>query len=110
MNSAHDIVLSTCHLPPHSGLVQNTSENIEAIKVPNNRIKIMWDGENIELYQSLVGPHLIRVRENWSDQNFPAAVSILLQTTNTILSTCAVASNKVVHLGMHFSTKCVIDP
>ena len=67
--------------------------------VKNNRIKIKWEEGNIQAYQSLVCPSLARVRETWADYNSPATVSILLKTTNDILSTCAAATNRVVILG-----------
>ena len=110
IDSAHDIVLSNCHLPAQNEIVRNTSENKEAPKIPNKRTKIKWEESNIEKYQSLVVPNLVRIRETWSDHNCPAAVSMLLQATNNVLSTCAAATNKVVELGKEFTPRTVTDP
>ena len=47
VDSAHDIVLSTCHLPTQIEAAENVSENVEALKVTNYRIKIKWKEETL---------------------------------------------------------------
>ena len=41
IESAHDIIVSTCFIPSQSTISQDTSENITAPKVENTRIKII---------------------------------------------------------------------
>ena len=99
VESAHDIILSLCPLTPQAPILHDESENIRAVKVNNDRVKIIWDPENTPMYQDLVGDSLARLRETWSDSSSPSAVSILLQSTNDTLSTFAAATNKTVKLG-----------
>ena len=65
------------------------SKNIVANKIENDRIKVKWDKNNISNYQDMIGDNLARLRENWSDYTSPAAISILLQSTNDVLRTAA---------------------
>ena len=75
------------------------SKNIVANKIENDRIKVKWDKNNISNYQDMIGDNLARLRETWFDYSSPAAVSILLQSTNYVISTAAASSDKIVHLG-----------
>jgi hypothetical protein len=64
IDSAHDLVISTCHLHSQPRSNENTSENITARKIINDRIKVKWDRENIPLYNTLLADNLQRLREN----------------------------------------------
>ena len=110
VDSAHDIILSNCPLKPQAPVLHDQSENIAAIKVNNDRVKIIWDDENNEQYQELVCDSLARLRETWSDCSSSSAASILLQSTNDVLSTCATATNKSVKLGKLTKPKPQIFP
>ena len=109
VTSAHDVIMSTCFLLPQPSVSQDSSENIVAPKVENDRIKIIWDEDCTEQYQELIGENLSRLRETWSNFSSPAAVSILLKSTNDVLSTAASASNKVIKLGQEFQPKPVLN-
>ena len=105
VESAHDLILSTCHLPSVPTKSTDTSENKSAPKIVNNRVKIIWDNENLPHYQELISDNLARLRETWSNSSSPASVSILLQSTCDVFSSCAAASNKTVKLGKMPKTK-----
>ena len=110
VDSAHDIILSTCPLKHQASVPLDSSENIVAEKIENNRVKIKWDENNTPLYQELIGHNLERLRNVWFDNTSSSSVSILLQSTNDVLSTCAVASNKSTKLGKTFLPKPHIFP
>ena len=109
VDSAHDIIISTCSLPSHTPLPHDISENISAPKVDNTRVKVKWNEDNVPYYQDLVGNNLARLRQTWSDPS-PATMSILLQSTNDVLNTAAAASNKTVQLGREFRPKATDNP
>ena len=109
VDSAHDIIISVCTLPAHTPIPQDISENITAPKIVNNRVKVKWSDDNVPLYQELIGENLARLRQTWSDPS-PAAVSLLLQSTNDVLNTAAAASNKTVQLGRTFRPKPTKNP
>ena len=108
--SAHDIIISTFSLPPKSSKSQDISENIIAPKVTNDRLKVIWHDENIPHYQAIIGDNLARLRSTWADYSSPAAVSLLLQSTNDVLCTAAAATNKTVNLGKEFKPKPAKNP
>ena len=110
VDSAHDIILSTCPLSPQAPVLHDQSENISAVKVNNERLKVIWDDENTPQYQKLTSDILVRLRETWSDNSSPSAVSILLQSTNDVLSTCAAATNKIINLGKATSSRPKSNP
>ena len=59
------------------------SENIDAIKVKNDLIKIKWDKDSIHVYEELVIEQLQRVRKCWSDGTSPSSVAMLIQSSTT---------------------------
>ena len=99
VDSAHDIIISTCKIQSRPSISRDLSENVKAVKMVNDRVKIKWEDENIPEYEHLVGDNLARLRDSWPGSSSPSSVSILLQSTNDVLSTCAKASNKHVKLG-----------
>ena len=48
VNSAHDLILSSHSSLPEKSANHDRSENIEAIRVKNDRIKIIWNDDNID--------------------------------------------------------------
>ena len=110
VNSAHDIIISACPLKPQAIPGRDLSENVVAPKIQNMRIKILWDNDNTPFYQDLVSDSLVRLRQTWSDSSSPASVSVLLQSTNDLLSTCAAASNKSIKLAKQSTIKPSSDP
>ena len=110
VDSAHDLIISTCQVPHCLPCPSDLSENITATKIENKRTKILWDDENLPLFQSLVCDNLGRLRDTWGDHSSPAAVSVLLQSTNDVLTTGAAASNATIELGKQFCPKPVENP
>ena len=86
VDSAHDLIVSQCILPAINSRIVLAPDNVCAPKVPNNRVKIIWDPDNLPQYQDLVCGSLVRIRETWSSSS-PASISMLLQSTNDILVT-----------------------
>ena len=97
IDSHHDLIISTISLPfvEH----ENTTYNEKAPKIDNTRIKILWSEDGIEQYQKLVSPVLSSLRDSWLDISSSSSISILLQSTNEVLSTAAKATNKHIKLG-----------
>ena len=73
-------------------------KNIVNLRVDNERVKIIWADEGIELYEKYVGDNLERLRDTWCDPSSPASMSVLLSSTYSLLSSAAVLTNKSVNL------------
>ena len=93
VESHHDIIITKWKLPNVTP-PEPSKENIIAPKVDIIRDKIIWDDAGIAKYQKLVGPHLSRLQDLWLDSPSKTSVSLLLESTNNILSKCASCSNK----------------
>ena len=98
MLSHHDIIMSSFTIPikDESPLPANL---ISAPKCDHSRVKIIWSLEGQNEYSELVGTHLRQAREQWLDASSQISMSVLLSTTNNILSKCATMTNKFVSLG-----------
>ena len=57
IESHHDMIISSWFLPAMTA-APITTENVVALKVKNNRVKVLWSDEGIEEYQLLIIPHL----------------------------------------------------
>ena len=49
-------------------------------------------------YQSLLIPHLERLQELWPPVRSRKSVSLLVESTNEALASCAAATNKIISL------------
>ena len=103
IQSHHDIILSRftlgqAALPPNE-------DNIEAPKVENKRMKIIWSDDGIADYKEHVGDNLARLRETWCDPSSPASMSVLLSATYALLSSAAALTNKTVSLSAPLNPK-----
>ena len=103
IDSHHDLLLSVLTVPPCAHSHPDKSSNITAPRLANTRHRIIWNEEETAFYQSLVTDHLVRVRDNWLDATSESSVSILMETTNMILTEAALTCNKSVQLS---SKKC----
>ena len=83
---------------------------MQAPKVPNDRVRIIWEDENIDHYQNLISSNLSAIRNRWKSSQSPSSISILLSSTNFALSSAAKSSNKFVRLGKHDSVKPSVHP
>ena len=103
--SHHDIVLTSWSLT-HVCEKASSQELVTAPKITNNRLKVIWTEEGIAAYQDLVGPQLIRLKDLWlSTQPSTTSLSLLLESTNHILTTSASKSNKTITLSSRPSPK-----
>ena len=109
VESHHDIVVSSFSLPQVITSL-DSKENVVAPKVLNDRVKILWDSENIPYYQSLLASNLTNIRDLWSNPSSPSSISILLSSTNDALSSAAKISNKYILLSKEVKPRSVEHP
>ena len=97
IDSPHDILLSSWTL--HNILPSIPSlNNVVAPKVENLRKKIMWCDKGIEEYQQLILPHLERLQKLWLSASSKSSTSLLLESTNNVLTSCASLTNTTTSL------------
>ena len=63
-------------------------------QVNRQRLHIFWKDEGIASYEAVVGSHLSRLRNDWSDSSNSLNMSILLSLTNDILNIAAKNTNR----------------
>ena len=98
INSHHDAILSSCSLPGMP--VPSPDEDlVQAPRIPNKRLKIVWDDEGIEKYESLDMNSLTSLRDQWGDPTSRSAISVLLASTYSCLSFAASSTNQSIELG-----------
>ena len=108
VQSYHDIIISSFPVP--KCVIQPSSGNIKAPRIPNTRVKIKWKEENRAAYESLVSPSLSSLRERWTGSSGPAATSILLTATNDALSLAAQSTNSFTDLGKPCKVRSSVHP
>ena len=97
VDSHHDVIISSWSLPVERA--ENVSGgNIVAPRIENNRLKVGWSDEGIAEYQKMVVPHLTRIQELWLTSPSKTSVSLLLESTNNLLTSCAERTNKTFPL------------
>ena len=97
IDSHHDVILSSFSIPV--GDLPSPQDNlITAPRLSIHRHKILWSDEGIVKYKELVAERLSEIRMRWLDPSSKTSLSVLLATTNDILSRSALASNKSVDL------------
>ena len=100
VNSHHDIISSDFFIQvevPTSESSENIV-NIDAPKVVNERLKVLWSDPGIKDYQDLVIPQLSRLQSLWLPSSTSSSVALLLSSTNKILTSCAAMTNKTISL------------
>ena len=96
VDSCHDILVSSASIPTQQKPVDN-SENVVAPRIKNSRHKIVWSRDGILNYQQIITQLLPDIRARWQGGS-SSALSVLLQTTNFLLTTVASESNKTISL------------
>ena len=110
INSHHDLIVSSFSLP-HFTPLPPSLHNITAPRIPNNRQKVLWSEEGIELYQARLGDSLAELRKRWYGATAsPSLMSILLSSTYSVLQVTAASTNKVINLGKARSQKVHKSP
>ena len=99
IDSHHDMLVSSWTVPDVT-LLKPSDDNVTAQKVENNRIRVVWTDTGIENYQHLVVPELERIQQQWlsSSKLSKTSLSLLLESTNNILSTAATMTKKALKL------------
>ena len=93
IDSHHDLLISRWFPQPKEERL-DTANNIRAPLVENKRMKVVWTDDGIEEFQKLVSPHLLRIQHLWLQNPTKTCISLLLQSTNELLTTSASATNK----------------
>ena len=97
INSHHDILVSQWFSQANATF-DTSEENITAPRVENKRLKVFWSETGVEEYQAIVSPHLSQLQELWLASPSRSTLSLLLNSTNELLSSCASLTNKTIPL------------
>ena len=92
ITSHHDALSSVFTLPTSSP--PPPEDNPLAPRISNDRVKIHWSDLGIQAYSNVISTNLARIRSNWLLTSSPSSISVLLQSTNAILSRFAKETNK----------------
>ena len=98
VESHHDIIISEWSVPDCDDNEEKNNDNVEAPVAKNNRRKVLWTKEGISAYESLVAPQLSRIQEVWTSACSKTSMSLLLESTNNVLNSCAVQTNDSIAL------------
>ena len=109
IDSHHDVILSSISIPV-SDLPSPPDDLITAPRLDIHRHKILWYEEGIGMYKQLVAKRLSEIRMRWLEPSSKTSLSVLLASTNDILSRSALASNKSVDLSKPIETKSEKKP
>ena len=109
VNSHHDLIISVAHLP-HVQTLDQPSDNVTAPIIENERMKIVWSDQGIEQYQALLTPHLHRLQQLWLSSPTKSCTSLLLESTNNLLTSCAAKTNKAFLLANQQSPRPIKTP
>ena len=101
INSHHDLIVSEFSLTPLPQVDPSSVANIVAPRVQNTRTRILWTESGVVEYQELVEPHLQRIQELWLNPSSKSSMSMLLQSTNEIMSSAASTTNKAKPLNVN---------
>ena len=110
MFSHHDMIISTCILPPKPSDKLNDAENISAPRVPNQRFATKWSEEGVAEYELVTSPLLSQIRDTWGKGEDSTSISMLLSTTYAALNLVTQATNRTIPLDKKFTPKPKKDP
>ena len=98
VNSHHDVILSTWFSPTVAREL-NDPKLLTAPRLENNRHRILWSDCGVESYQKIISSHLTRLQDLWlSSYPSKSSMSMLLESTNYVLTACVQAFNHSVPL------------
>ena len=104
IDSHHDIILSSVSIPL-ADFPLPPQDLVSAPRSGLTRHKILWSEEGIAMYQQEVAEKLSECRLRWLNPLSKTSMSILLATTNDILSRAARTTNKYIDLSINKSVK-----
>ena len=97
VESHHDLLISSwsCILDGSTGY-QEDSTLVIALKITNNRHRILWDDDGVLAYQEGILRHLNRLQETWLAQQPPtqSCMSLFIAFTNDLLTSSAISTNQ----------------
>ena len=108
--SHHDLIVSTCTIPPQQYQYPDVSKNVTAPRVSNSRFKTKWSDEGVAEYIQLLTPLLPQIRETWGSSVSNANISLLFSTTYSAMNLVTKATNKVNLLNAKHKAKPNIAP
>ena len=108
INSHHDVIISVARIPVKNMKVPVVEST--APVVANNRKKIIWNPEDIPSYQMAISDNLKNLRRRWMNPDSKTSISILLELTSLILSSCASSTNHSIDLSKPKQIKSVKIP
>ena len=98
IDSHHDLLISSCSIPYTKSENQDKSKNITAPKLDHKRHKIVWTEEGIKEYNKITSELLPDIRHRWQSSSSRALTSVLLQSTNFLMSSAASVTNRMISL------------
>ena len=105
VDSHHDLLLSSW-TAREAVDKQESNHIILAPRLTNLRHRILWSDEGILKYQSMVLPHLLRLQKLWlTPSPTRSCLSLFLQSTNEVLTSCAKICNKSIDLSKEIVQK-----
>ena len=104
VDSHHDVLISTCNIPYTLSDVLPQPLN-SAPRIENNRHKIIWSEKGAAEYKTIISNLLPGLRSRWLLPSSQASTSVLLKSTNALLTLAALRSNKAVSLASPISKK-----
>ena len=110
MSSHHDLIVSACTIPPHQYQRQDSSKNITAPRISNDRFKTNWSDEGVAEYIQLLTPLLPQIRDTWGSSGSNGTISLLLSSTYSAMNLVAKATNKINVLSAKHKLKPNIPP
>ena len=84
---------------PYSLPPKESAGLIAAPRTTYSRSKVLWTEEGKQAYKLLIESELRNLREVWLSSSSLATTSVLLQSTNTLLSLAATTTNPSILLG-----------
>ena len=110
VDSHHDLLISSWI--PCAKIYDVDSNDIPcAPKLHNDRHRVLWTDEGVHQYQSMIQPHLSRLQNIWLP-SVPSrsCMSLVLQATNDLLTTCAKSCNKIIDLSVETMPRSQSSP
>ena len=108
ISSHHDLVTSS--FPSMVIPATTTPQATTAPRVPNTRVRVRWDAEGLENYQSLLSTTLPFLQDTLTCPSSSALASILIDSTNTALRRAAELSFSTVKLSSAPKTRANHNP
>ena len=110
IDSHHDVIISEFLLPA-SNVPQQPKILPVAPRILIDRRKVIWSDSGKQEYQQLVSPHLQRLRKSWNPSSSSKSLfSVIINSTNHILSRSASSTNKSVDLNKKQAFKSTRTP